>query len=124
MRRSWGPLATAVLVISVASCSGPVSAPVAFDRAVWLGGESASFSPDAPGLRMADGLVSSRTLLGRNRSEIEAMLGPETNTDKFASYDLVYWLGAQRSYMPMDSEWLVVRFDGSGRVSEARIVYD
>jgi len=62
MRRSWGPLVSAVLVISVASCSGPVSAPVAFDQVVWLGGESAAFSPDAPRLRMADALVSSRTL--------------------------------------------------------------
>jgi hypothetical protein len=73
---------------------------------------------------MADGLIRSRALLGKGRSEVEALLGPDTETDKFGDYDLVYWLGAQRSYMPLDSEWLAVRFDMSGRVSEARIVYD
>lgn len=124
MKRSQRSLVFLVLAGSLAGCSGSSSSPVPFDRTAWLEGERADFSAEAPRLRMADHLVSSRALLGKNRPEIEAMLGPDTNTDKFRSYDLVYWLGAQRNYMPIDSEWLVLRFDKSGRVSEARIVYD
>jgi hypothetical protein len=73
---------------------------------------------------MADGLVSSGILLSKTRSEVQAMLGPATETDKFRDYDLVYWLGPERSYMSIDSEWLVVRLDRSGRVRKAHIVSD
>lgn len=123
MRRSQKSPAVLIVATFLAGCSGSQSSPVPFDRTRWLEGEGANFSP-APRLRMADGLLSSRTLLGKRRSEVEEMLGPDTDTDKFRNNDLVYWLGAQRSYMPIDSEWLVVRFDKNGQVTEARIVYD
>lgn len=116
-----------VLVLALHGCSGPLPDPAPFDRDVWLAGEKADFSADAPRLRMADGLIGSKVLLGRNRAEIEALLGPDSDTVKFRSYErreLVYWLGAERGYMPIDSEWLVVRFDKRERVTEARIVRD
>ena len=37
---------------------------------------------------------------------------------------MVYWLGDERGYMSIDSEWLVVRLDGEGKVAEYRIVRD
>jgi hypothetical protein len=126
MTRAWKPIVLLAWIVA-SGCSGPVGEPAPFDRNVWLAGEKVDFSSEAPRLRMADGLISSRVLLGKDRSEIAALLGPDSDTVKFRSYErqeLVYWLGNERSYMPIDSEWLVVRFDTSGRVTEARIVRD
>ena len=116
-----GLLLTAVLLDG---CSDRSSSGTPFDQAVWLAGEMVAPSPEAPRLSMADGLVSSRTLIGKTRTEVEAMLGPVTKTDKFRQYDLVYWLGASRGFMPIDSEWLVLRLDERGEVSDSRIVTD
>jgi hypothetical protein len=88
---------------------------------VWLQGEAAS---NGPRLRMADGLVRSEILLGKSRVEVEAMLGPPTATDKFRSSGLVYWLGSERGFMSIDSEWMTLEFDKTGKVREARIVTD
>jgi outer membrane protein assembly factor BamE (lipoprotein component of BamABCDE complex) len=63
-------------------------------------------------------------LLGKTRSEIETMLGAPTQTDKFRDYDLVYWLGDERGYMSIDSEWLAMRFDKTNKTSKAIIVCD
>jgi hypothetical protein len=99
-------------------------APVAFDAAVWLRGEQTDSSSEAPRLRMADGLVRSRILLGKTRGEIESMLGPSAETGYFRDFDLVYWLGPERSFIRVDSEWLVIRLDAAGRAGEVRIVRD
>jgi hypothetical protein len=72
---------------------------------------------------MADGLVASGALLGRNAKEVALQLGPPTDTDKFKSDDLVYWLGAERGFPSVDSERLVIRF-AAGKLVEARIVRD
>ena len=74
--------------------------------------------------RMADAMVLSRTLIGQNREEIEARLGPPPPTDKYGDWDLVYPLGAERAFFAMDTEWLVIRFDASGAASEVRVVTD
>jgi hypothetical protein len=94
-----------------------------FSQMVWCLGETAAFSQDAPRLRMADGLVASRALLGKSAQEVASMLGPPTRTDKFKNYNLVYWLGAERGFLSIDSEWLLVRFDNE-KVVEANIVRD
>ena len=73
---------------------------------------------------MADGLVASGVLIGKTRIDIETMLGAPTKTAKFKNYDLVYWLGAERGYISIDSEWLVVRFANTGEAREVRIVRD
>ena len=112
----------AALSLVYASCSQ--SPPVPFDRTIWLNGENVQFSSDAPRLRMADGLVGSRVLLGKRRSEVESLLGPPTKTDKFRNFDLVYWLGAERGYMSIDSEWLVIRLDSNDKTIKASIVSD
>jgi hypothetical protein len=98
--------------------------PVPFDKTIWLNGETVEFSSDAPRLRMADGLVDSRILLGKRRSELESLLGPPTKTDKFRNFDLVYWLGADRGFMGIDSEWLVIRLDSNDKTIRASIVSD
>ena len=61
---------------------------------------------------------------GRSRADIVALLGEPAKTDYFKDYDLVYWLGPERSPISMDSEWLVIRLDSLGRVSDVRLVTD
>lgn len=97
---------------------------IAFDAALWREGEKASFGADDTRARMADGLLESHILIGKSRSDVVAMLGPPTTTGYFREFDLVYWLGAERGFIRIDSEWLVLRLDKSGTVSEARIVRD
>ena len=74
--------------------------------------------------RIADGLVLSRTLIGLSREEIELKLGVPPETSYFSNWDLVYPLGQERGFISIDSEWLVIRFDGQGTTSEARVVRD
>jgi len=75
-------------------------------------------------LKMADDILSRRMLSGKSRSDVVAMLGQPPRTGYFSDWNLVYWLGAERGYMGIDSEWLVVRLDASQRVSDYRIVPD
>ena len=117
-------IAGGVLALSVAVLWHLQTMASPFDRTIWHQGEQGKFSLDAPRLRMADGLIRSHILIGKTRSELEAMLGPATRTDKFRDYGLVYWLGAERGFMSIDSEWLVIRIDKSNKAFEASIVSD
>ena len=96
--------------------------PIAFDRTVWLKGDGEK-SMNPPRLRMADDLIRNHVIVGKTRSEIELFLGPPTQTNYFRNYDMVYWLGPERSGFGVDSEWLVVRLS-EGRASESQIVHD
>jgi outer membrane protein assembly factor BamE (lipoprotein component of BamABCDE complex) len=75
-------------------------------------------------LAMADRIVARRMLSGKTRPEVIAMLGEPPKTDYFSDWDLVYWLGRERGFISIDSEWLVVRFDANNRAFEYRIVRD
>ncbi len=98
--------------------------PTAFDAAIWRGGEDPKFHEDAPRLRMADGLVHSGKFSKMRRAEVESMLGPPTETKKFGGYDLIYWLGPERSFFSIDSEWLVIRLAKDDTVELAEIIRD
>lgn len=114
-----------VALIALAAYFHFTHGPTEFDREVWLAGEKQEFSPDAPRLRMADGLIASRSLVGKTKEQVESLLGPQTDTNYFRpEYDLVYWLGAERSYISIDSEWLALKIGKGNVVSEARIVRD
>jgi hypothetical protein len=52
------------------------------------------------------------------------LLGPPEPQNGFAGYDMVYVLGPERSFINIDYEWLVIKLDGAGYVSEAAIVTD
>lgn len=71
-----------------------------------------------------DDLVRSHDFRNWSRAQVVALLGEPPRTDYFSSYDLVYWLGPERSAISIDSEWLVFRLDTSGRVVEYRVVTD
>jgi hypothetical protein len=75
-------------------------------------------------LRGADHLLSRGTLRGKARSEVVKLLGEPSDEGYFRDWDLVYWLGPERGYMSIDSEWLVVRLGRDDRVVEYRIVRD
>ena len=37
---------------------------------------------------------------------------------------MVYWLGPERGFMSIDSEWLTLNFDQAGKVRDVDIVRD
>lgn len=93
----------------------------AFDPVAW---QDQAQVQEGVRLSMADRLVARSTLLGKARTEVIALLGEPTPTNYFSDWDMVYWLGEERSIFPIDSEWLVLRFGTEGRVVENRIVTD
>jgi len=94
---------------------------IAFDSASWRDERSLH---DGTRERMADRLVGRHTLQGKTRSEVVSLLGEPPPTGYFSDWDLVYFLGPERGFWSIDSEWLVVRFGQDGRVAEFRIVRD
>ena len=51
-------------------------------------------------------------------------IGEPPRSVYFTDYDFVYRLGPERSFFSIDSEWLVIKLDSIGRVSEARLATD
>lgn len=75
-------------------------------------------------LAMADRIVARKMLRGKTRTQVRDMLGEPPRTDYFSDWDLVYWLGPERGFLGIDSEWLVVKLDRTGIVDEFEIVRD
>ena len=73
---------------------------------------------------MVDDLIRSHRLNHMSRREVEQLLGSPTATNYFKEYDLIYWLGPERGFMGIDSEWLAISFDGQGVVQSYAIVRD
>ena len=73
---------------------------------------------------MADWLVKQRSLIGKSRAEVTSMLGEPPPTDYFKDWNIVYNLGAERNLFSIDSEWLVLRTDTQGTVTQAAIIND
>lgn len=81
--------------------------------------------PDADDrLDMAEDLLRRGRLEGLTRAAVEKLLGPPTPTDRFPGAGMAYRLGLERSYMPVDHEWLVICFDDAGRVSRYWVATD
>lgn len=100
------------------------SAPLPFVPA-WWGPEGAGWQDFwYRRHRMADGLVISGRLEGMTRTEVVALLGEPPDHGYFRRFDLVYPLGAERGLFGIDSEWLAIRLDSAGIVSEERRVRD
>lgn len=74
-------------------------------------------------LRMVDDLTKRTKLIGMSKSEVDALLGRPPSTDYFRAYDYVYWLGPERGFFSIDSEWLCLKFKNN-IVTEARIMRD
>lgn len=73
---------------------------------------------------MADGLIASKVLIGKSPEEIVTMLG-ETDLSNIDQHLLMFFvLGPCRHLVGIDTEFLDVHFDHSGKASEAAIVED
>ena len=81
-------------------------------------------SRTAPRDCMVDDLLERHSLVGRTRAEVVSLLGEPPKTNYFDEYDLVYWLGPERSWLAIDSIWLVMRIGPDGTIAEARLVTD
>ncbi|MFO0994184.1 MAG: outer membrane protein assembly factor BamE [Hyphomicrobiales bacterium] len=93
---------------------------VSFDGQVWKQAENTN---DPVRIFMVDDLLATHDLIGMSRSEIDALLGTPPKTPFFSDYQYVYWLGLERSYIKIDSEWLFIKFD-QDRVVETKLLND
>lgn len=91
-----------------------------FDASLW----SNSGTPASVRLRMADDLVDNKKLIGLTRQQVVSRLGEPPKTGYFKEFDLVYYLGPERGFISIDSEWLVLKLGPDGRVSRATIARD
>ncbi len=73
---------------------------------------------------MTDDLLRRHLLDGLTSDSVEALLGSKPKTDYFVERDYVYWLGPERGWIRIDSEWLVIDLDSTGHVAKAEIVRD
>ncbi|MEA5449960.1 hypothetical protein VB780_15375 [Leptolyngbya sp. CCNP1308] len=83
-----------------------------------------STEPTYVRLCMVDDLLAKYLLLGRPQAGVVELLGPPHPQNGFADYDMVYVLGPERSFISIDYEWLVIKLDGAGHVSDAAIATD
>ena len=92
-----------------------------FDSAEWKGQKQIS---DDVRIRMIDDLLRRYNFQGMTREQVVEILGEPDQTSYFKDWDMVYWLGPERGFVRIDSEWLVFQLDGRGRVAEHRIIPD
>ena len=93
-----------------------------FDSAAWKANTD-SFT-NAVRIRMVDDLLRRHSFRGMTRNQVTAIVGEPDKTEYFRDWDLVYWLGPERGFISIDSEWLVFHLDGQKKVSDYRIVRD
>jgi len=94
-----------------------------FDPVQWQD-RSLVESHDPIRIRMVDDLLDRYDFGGMTRDEAIGVLGEPDRTPYFREWDMVYWLGPERGFMSIDSEWLVLRLDRDGRVCDYRIARD
>jgi len=107
-------LALAAVVAWALIARPPQTLP--FDAAIWRNPESSRWRKDdvTERQKMFDDLVANH-LSGKTRGEIESMLGePDTGYFEGTGRDLLYILGPERGPFGIDSEWLLIWFDGNG----------
>ena len=95
----------------------------AFDSAKWQ--DKARINLDDPiRIRMIDDLLKKYSFQGMSREEVANILGEPDKTEYFKEWDMVYWLGPERSLISIDSEWFVLRLNEKKEVTEYRIGTD
>ena len=92
-----------------------------FDAIAWQ--DDKSLTNDVR-IRMVDDLLRRHSFRGMTREQLTAIVGEPDKTEYFKDWDLVYWLGPERGFMGIDSEWLVFRLDSQKKVTDYRIVRD
>ena len=97
---------------------------VPFDADEWRAAERAGADRSNGRLGMGARLVRTGALIGKTKTEVLVMLGEPMPHPEFADWDLVYWLGPERSFMVLGSEYLLLRLSEESRVRECRIMSD
>ena len=115
-----------IFAISVMLVTGfwVISPPLplhSFDPVQW---RSVTRSDEYSRQDMVGALIWHGYLDGKTKDEVVRMLGPNCECEYFSDWDLVYWLGPERGWLSLDSEWLVIRFDSAGKVAEYTLVTD
>lgn len=77
-----------------------------------------------PRLCMVDDLLRKHDFKGMSREQVVALIGEPDKTEYFKDWDMVYWLGPERGFIRIDSEWLVLKLDSKDKVSDYRIARD
>lgn len=96
-----------------------------FDAELWQAHETMEHDPMwPPRLTMVDDLIASGKLDGLSREQVAALLGPPElgETDEVNQY--IYWLGPERGFLRIDSEWIAIDFDHDGKVKGYELVRD
>jgi hypothetical protein len=92
---------------------GAERAPRPFLRAQWIQNERTSIR-----LSMLDDLLKSHLKIGMTEREVDALLGPPSETTLWKEWSRAYPLGTS-----IDSTWLVLRFE-EGRLVDKDVVRD
>ena len=73
---------------------------------------------------MLPNLLERHPLKGMSRRDVVTLLGEPTPTDKWDGAHMIYVLGNDGSYTPIDNEWLLIDLDPEQRVTSFRTVVD
>ncbi|KQL19966.1 hypothetical protein ACFFHH_06580 [Cytobacillus solani] len=74
---------------------------------------------------MVDDLLSRTKLIGLSKEEVITLLGKPDDTEYFTDdNNIVYYLGNERGFISIDSEWLVIWFDVDETVFKYEIQTD
>lgn len=98
-----------------------------FDAAQWRAAHPNPPDPWPTRLRMADDLVATRRLDGFTAVQVEALLGPPDDEPGYRhafNCDAIWWLGPERGWIRIDSEWLCVNYGADSVVSSYRLARD
>lgn len=118
--RSQLPLV--LFLFGVASaCAG--DRRLTFDANAWRSQNSTAGQPSVR-QRMVSDLTESGRLMRMTKSEVLSLLGPADGGEYFREWGLAYKLGAERGFISIDSEWLVIRFGHDKRVTEVKVLRD
>ena len=93
----------------------------AFDAEAWRSQESVEYDEMwPPRLCMVDDLMASGRLDGLTRNQVLKLLGPPEDKGfpgQAADYDIHYYLGPERGFLRIDSEWLFISLGDDGKVN-------
>lgn len=94
-----------------------------FDKVHWANQKEIYNEPFIR-LQMSGDVTRNVLQIGQSKEQVIELLGQPEDTKYFKDFDLVYWLGQEKGFVSIDSSWLVIKFDGTGSVSDFQILND
>lgn len=87
-----------------------LNSAVRFNSISWKNENVANNERNSVRLRMVNDLLKKYKFVGMSRNQINELLGIPEPTGYFRNFDYVYWLGPERGFISIDSEWLGIKF--------------